>query len=73
MLKTMNSHHLIGTGSRTPFQLTHGLRVHVSDASPVGFWGQVTALHRDAITVARDNGARDLVILSRRRVTVVNR
>ena len=50
----------------------HGVRVHVSDASPHGFWGHVTAVHRDALTVTRDSGARELVILSRRRVTVVN-
>jgi hypothetical protein len=46
-----------------------GLRVHVSDASPRGFFGCVTVVHPDALTVARDdNGARELVILSRRRV-----
>jgi hypothetical protein len=50
-----------------------GLRVHVSDASPRGFWGHVIGFHGDAVTVTRDSGARELVILSRRRVTVVNR
>jgi hypothetical protein len=50
-----------------------GLRVHVSDASPQGFCGHVTALHPDALTVTRDSGARELVILSRRHVTVVSR
>jgi hypothetical protein len=46
-----------------------GLRVHVSDASPRGFSGRVTAVHPGALTVARDdNGAWELVILSRRRV-----
>lgn len=48
-----------------------GLRVHVSDASPHGFWGHVTAVHRDAVTVTRDSRRCELVILSRRRVTVV--
>jgi hypothetical protein len=51
-----------------------GLRVHVSDASPRGFSGCVTVVHPDALTVARDdNGARELVILSRRRVIVAER
>lgn len=50
----------------------HGVRVHVSDASPNGFRGHVIAVHGDAVTVTRDCGARQLVILSRRRVTVVN-
>lgn len=50
-----------------------GLRVHVSDASPQGVYGHVTAVHRDAVTVIRDSGGRELVILSRQRVTVVNR
>jgi hypothetical protein len=49
----------------------HGVRVHVSDASPHGFWGHVTTVHRDAVTVIRDSGACELVILWRRRVTVV--
>jgi hypothetical protein len=49
-----------------------GVRVHVSDASPSGFSGRVTAVHADALTVARDdNGAWELVILSRRQVTAV--
>jgi hypothetical protein len=49
-----------------------GLRVHVSDASPRGFSGHVTAVHPGALTVARDdNGAWELVILSRRRVMAV--
>ena len=50
-----------------------GLRVHVSDASPLGFCGHVTALYPDALTVTRDSGARELVIVSRRHVTVVSR
>ena len=50
-----------------------GVRVHVSDASPQGFCGHVTALYPDALTVTRDNGACELVIVSRRHVTVVSR
>jgi hypothetical protein len=51
-----------------------GLHVHVSDASPRGFSGRVTAVHPDALTVARDdNGVWELVILSRRRVIVAER
>jgi len=50
-----------------------GSRVHVSDASPRGFCGYVTALYPDALTVTRDSGARELVIVSRRHVTVVSR
>ncbi len=50
-----------------------GLRVHVSDASPQGFCGHVTALYPDALTVTRDSGACELVIVSRRHVTVVSR
>ncbi len=53
-------------------QTRHGMRVHVGDASPQGFCGHVTAVHRDAVTVTRDTGARELVILSRRRVRVIN-
>jgi hypothetical protein len=53
---------------------TPGVRVHVSDASPRGFSGRVTAVHPDALTVARDdNGAWELIILSRRRVMAVGR
>lgn len=50
-----------------------GLRVHVADASPRGFCGHVTALCPDALTVTRDSGVRELVIVSRRHVTVVSR
>jgi hypothetical protein len=50
-----------------------GARVHVSDASPKGFRGYVTAHYPDAMTVTRDNGTRELVIVSRRHVTVVTR
>jgi hypothetical protein len=50
-----------------------GARVYVSDASPRGFSGRVTAVHPDALTVVRDDsGAWELVILSRRRVTTVS-
>jgi hypothetical protein len=51
-----------------------GVRVHVSDASPRGFSGRVTAVLPDALTVARDdNGVRELVILSRRHVITAER
>jgi hypothetical protein len=50
-----------------------GLRVHVSDASPLGFCGHVTALSPDTLTVTRDSGVRELVTVSRRQVTVVSR
>ena len=53
--------------------LAHGVHVHVSDASPQGFSGHVIGVHRDAVTVTRDNGTRELVSLSRRRVIVVSR
>jgi hypothetical protein len=49
-----------------------GLHVHVSDASPRGFLGWVIAVHPGALTVAReDDGAWELVHLSRRRVRAV--
>jgi hypothetical protein len=61
-------------GATTNALPTPGVRVHVSDASPRGFSGRVTAVHPDALTVARDdNGAWELVILSRRRVMAVGR
>jgi hypothetical protein len=51
-----------------------GVHVRVSDASPRGFLGWVTAVHPDALTVVRaDNGAWELVHMSRRRVLVVDR
>ena len=51
-----------------------GLHVHVSDASPHGFLGWVSAIHTDALTVVReDNGAWTLVHLSRRRVMAADR
>jgi hypothetical protein len=51
-----------------------GLRVHVSDASPLGYFGCVTSMNADTLTLARDDtGARALVDLSRRRVFVANR
>jgi hypothetical protein len=53
--------------------LTRGSRVHVSNGSPRGFCGYVTALYRDAATVTRDCGGRELVVLSRRRIHVINR
>jgi hypothetical protein len=60
-------------GTRTNVLAAAGVRVHVSDASPRGFSGRVTAVHADALTVARDDtGAWELVILSRRQVTAVS-
>jgi hypothetical protein len=60
-------------GTRTNALAAAGVRVHVSDASPRGFSGRVAAVHPDALTVARDDtGAWELVILSRRQVTVVS-
>lgn len=71
MLENMDSRDLMGTVVGTGAPPTHGLRVHVSDASPRGFLGHVTAINRGVATVTRDSGARELVILSRRRVTVL--
>jgi hypothetical protein len=60
-------------GTMTNALAAAGVRVHVSDASPRGFSGRVTAVHADALTVARDDtGAWELVILSRRQVTAVS-
>jgi hypothetical protein len=57
--------------SRGP--LVIGARVRVSDASPRGFSGRVTAVHPGALTVTRDeNGWRELVLLSRRSVLAVD-
>jgi hypothetical protein len=57
--------------SRAP--LLKGSRVRVSDASPHGFSGRVTSVQPGALTVARDdNGARELVLLARRRVMAVD-
>lgn len=51
-----------------------GVHVRVSDASPHGFLGWVSAVHPDALTVVRaDTGAWELVHMSRRRVLVVDR
>ena len=69
MLGNMDSRDLMGTVAGPGGPPTQGLRVHVSDASPCGFWGYVTAVYQGAVTVTRDSGARELVILSRRRVT----
>src|ERR1700739_3506846 len=53
--------------SRGP--LVTGARVRVSDASPRGFSGRVTAVHPGALTVTRDdNGWGQLVFFSPRRV-----
>lgn len=71
MLENMDSRDLRGTMAGTGSPPARGLRVHVSDASPCGFWGHVTAVNRGAVTVTRDSGARELVILSRRRVTAL--
>jgi hypothetical protein len=52
-------------------RLVTGSRVCVSDASPHGFSGRVTAVHPGALTVARDDdGERQVVLLSRRVVAV---
>jgi hypothetical protein len=71
----MDIHPLLTAGSavsRGP--LVTGSRVRVSDASPHGFCGRVTAVHPGALTVARDdNGMWELVLLSRRRVIVVDK
>ena len=69
----MAFHDLADRPTAAGVERARGLRVHVSDASPLGYWGHVTALHPDAFTVTRDSGARELVILSRRDVTVVSR
>ena len=69
----MFSRDLINSAVGMGRPMAHGMRVHVSDASPQGFSGHVTGVHRDAVTVTRDNGTRELVSLSRRRVTVVSR
>ena len=51
-----------------------GLRVHVSDASPRGYFARVTSINAGTLTVMReDAGARALVDLSRRQVFVVDR
>jgi hypothetical protein len=51
-----------------------GMRVHVSDASPRGYFGRVTSTSAGTLTVVRDDtGARAVVDLSRRRVFVVDR
>ena len=59
----MESRDLMSTVAVMDGLPAHGVRVHVSDASPHGFWGHVTAVHRDAVTVTRDGGACELVIL----------
>jgi len=69
----MDSHHWVCASPLIGGPPAQGSRVHVSDASPQGLCGHVTAVHRDAVTVTRDSGARELVTLSRRRVTVVTR
>jgi hypothetical protein len=52
--------------------LVRGSRVHVSDASPRGFCGRVTAVHPGALTVERDDrDAWELVLLSRRHVVAL--
>ena len=70
--KYMDKRHLTSMVAVRGGSPARGLRVHVSDASPHGFWGHVIGVHGEAVRVNRDNGARELVMLSRRRVTVVN-
>jgi hypothetical protein len=56
-----------GSGLPSP-----GLRVHISDASPRGFYARVIAVHPGALTVVRDdNGVVMLVDVTRRRVVTV--
>jgi hypothetical protein len=69
----MNPRHSVGVKPVVGHGPARGSRVHISDASPQGFCGYVTAVHRDAVTVTRDSGARELITLSWRRVTVVTR
>ncbi|MDT5314282.1 MAG: hypothetical protein QOE74_3302 [Mycobacterium sp.] len=71
ILSNMDSRDLMSTVAGMDGLPAHVVRVHVSDASSHGFWGHVTAVHRDAVRVTRDSGGCELVILSRRRVTVV--
>ena len=67
----MNPRHIVGIAAPVgkPVQ---GSRVHVSDASPQGFRGHVTAVPADSVIVTRDSGVRELITLSRRRVTVLS-
>jgi hypothetical protein len=54
--------------------LATGVHVHVTDASPRGFFGRVASTHAGVVTVVRDDtGGRALVDLSRRRVSAVDR
>jgi hypothetical protein len=69
----MDLRDLVGSAAAVGVAPARGLRVHVSDASPQGFCGHVTAVHPGALTVTRDSGARELVILSFRHVTVAGR
>jgi hypothetical protein len=55
-------------------RIATGLRVHVSDASPRGYFASVTSINAGMLTVTRDDtGAGTLVDLSRRQVFVVDR
>jgi hypothetical protein len=69
----MDFRDMVSSAAMATIASARGVRVHISDASPQGFCGYVTAMRADALTVTRDSGARELVILSRRRVTVVSR
>jgi hypothetical protein len=51
MLKNMDSRDLMSTVAGMASLLTHGVRVHVADASPHGFWGHVVGVHGEAVTV----------------------
>ena len=73
MLAPMAPRDWMSTPAMTDGQAALGARVHVGDAGLHGYTGHVTAVHRDAVTVTRDTGGRELVILSRRRVTAVHR
>jgi hypothetical protein len=50
ILENMNTRGLMSTVTVMNGPSAHGLRVHVSDASPRGFCGHVTAVQRNAVT-----------------------
>jgi hypothetical protein len=68
----MDFRDMVSSAAMAMIAPARGVRVHISDASPQGFCGHVTAMRPDVLIVTRDSGARELVILSRRRVTVVS-
>ena len=68
----MDFRDMVSSAAMAMIAPARGVRVRISDAGPQGFCGHVTAMRPDALIVTRDNGARELVVLSRRRVTVVS-